>query len=193
MKTEDTPWTHNSHYYRQLLSAVHDKCELALDIGCGTGDFAAQLAAFSEHVEGLDLDAAAIRSARQRYSHINNLSFSEGNLDMCRLDNDRYNFISLIASLHHMEPRSSLLKVRNALKPGGVVVILGCYKEGSIVDYLFSLVAIPINLVYRFLIYRKRASIKQTVATQPARETYSIMRRLVAEILPDCKMQRRLL
>lgn len=37
---DDEGWTSNNHYHDSLLQHVHQNCENALEIGCGTGAFA---------------------------------------------------------------------------------------------------------------------------------------------------------
>ena len=48
-------WDHNNHYHDFLLKHVPSRCSEALEIGCGTGEFARLLAQRSERVLALDL------------------------------------------------------------------------------------------------------------------------------------------
>jgi SAM-dependent methyltransferase len=40
---EDGRWDHNRHYHGWLLRRLPAECRSALDVGCGTGDFAGLL------------------------------------------------------------------------------------------------------------------------------------------------------
>ena len=53
MSRQDRRWNHNVHYYRLVLAAVPPGCERALDVGCGEGMLARQLAGRVRHVTGM--------------------------------------------------------------------------------------------------------------------------------------------
>src|SRR5262245_35582574 len=72
---DDEGWTTNNHYHDFLLKHVPANCGNALEIGCGTGAFARQLARCCRHVTGIDLSAEMIRVARSRSSAFENLEF----------------------------------------------------------------------------------------------------------------------
>src|ERR1044071_9267067 len=72
---DDEGWTANNHYHQFLLRHVPANCEEALEIGCGTGAFAIQLAQRCGHVTAIDLSAEMIRVARERSRRIENLQF----------------------------------------------------------------------------------------------------------------------
>ena len=72
---DEEGWTTNNHYHSFLLKQVPQNCEDALEIGCGTGAFARQLANRCKRVIALDLSAEMIRVARSRTGKIENLQF----------------------------------------------------------------------------------------------------------------------
>ena len=72
---DDEGWTANNHYHEFSAKHVPPDCEKALEIGCGTGAFARQLAGRCERVVGLDLSPEMIRVARSRSGQFENLEF----------------------------------------------------------------------------------------------------------------------
>ena len=55
-------WSHNEHYHGVLLEQIPPGATRALDVGCGTGAFARELAARVEHVDGIDRSADVARA-----------------------------------------------------------------------------------------------------------------------------------
>ncbi|MFI0775482.1 class I SAM-dependent methyltransferase [Streptomyces sp. NPDC021212] len=113
----------NDHYHPLLLKQVPDGARTALEVGCGAGRFARLLARRGLEVEGVDADAGVIAAARAagggpRYRQVD--------VREARLADGHYDFISCVASLHPM-PFETVLMLRRALAPGGVLVVLGLY------------------------------------------------------------------
>ncbi|GAA3655062.1 class I SAM-dependent methyltransferase [Nonomuraea antimicrobica] len=135
---------HNDHYHRRLLRLVPPGAKTALDVGCGTGRFARRLAALGLEVDAVDpaeevIEAAApAQGVRYRHADITRMELGAG----------RYSYISCLASLHHV-PFDTVTRLRDALAPGGVLAVLGCYPETTATDYAWSLVAVPVNAVAR--------------------------------------------
>ena len=72
---DDDGWSHNSHYSAFLLRHLPAPCAESLEIGCGTGGFARQLAAHSNHVLGIDLSPQMISVAQARSTQFANITF----------------------------------------------------------------------------------------------------------------------
>src|SRR5689334_5669131 len=72
---DEEGWTANNHYHRFLLRYVPRDCEEALEVGCGTGAFARELAERCMRVVALDLSSEMIRVARARSGGFENLEF----------------------------------------------------------------------------------------------------------------------
>ena len=64
------------------------------------------------------------------------------------LPRSHYDFISCLASIHHA-PFDTVCKLRDALTPGGVPVILGCYPKKTPIGLAWSLAAVPANAAAR--------------------------------------------
>ncbi|MFF7903995.1 class I SAM-dependent methyltransferase [Streptomyces sp. NPDC007920] len=80
--------------------------------------------------------------------------FQHANVTAVELPRAPYDFISCLASIHHM-PFDTVAALRDALAPGGVLVILGCYPEKTRLDWAWSLTAVPVNAVARLTVALK--------------------------------------
>ncbi|GAB3112385.1 class I SAM-dependent methyltransferase [Streptomyces calidiresistens] len=138
-----TGFDHNDRYHRLLLRQVPVGCRTALDVGCGTGRFARRLAERGIVVDAVDRSATVIRAARARGEHPG-LRFHHRDLVAAGPPGEGYDFISCLASLHHM-PFATLGMLRDALAPRGVLAVLGCHRDASVGDWMWSLAAVPVN------------------------------------------------
>jgi hypothetical protein len=57
-----------------------------------------------------------------------------------------------VATLHHLPVRAALNRFRNLLRPGGVLVIVGLYRDTTLLDYAIGPVALPISWTIRRLL-----------------------------------------
>src|SRR5688572_33159995 len=119
---DEEGWTANNHYHNALLKHVPPDCENALEIGCGTGAFARDLARLCKRVVALDLSSEMIRIARARSAQLANLEYQLADAMTSTLPPSHFDFVCSIATLHHLTQRRLLLKMLNALKPGGVLL-----------------------------------------------------------------------
>ncbi|MET9386732.1 class I SAM-dependent methyltransferase [Streptomyces sp. NPDC002928] len=197
------PFDHNDHYHRLLLRQVPRNCGAALDVGCGTGRFARRLAHLGIEVDAIDPSEEAIAEARAlsgRTAGDRGLRFQHADVTEVKLPKEHYDFISCLASVHHMS-FDTVAAMRDALAPGGVLVILGCYPEKTRIDWAWSLAAVPVNAVARLTVAVKdklrpvcaatgRERVKAPVR-QPAMPLLQI-RREAAVLLPGCSIRRLL-
>lgn len=145
------PFCHNAVYHGLLLRQLPGGCRRALDVGCGTGAFARRLARYGVEVDAVDPSADVLARARDLSAQIwapGTIRWRRADATTLDLPADHYDFISCVASLHHM-PFSTVTALRAALAPDGVLVILGLYREASVPDYLTSLAAVPVNAAAR--------------------------------------------
>ncbi|MEV1004282.1 class I SAM-dependent methyltransferase [Nonomuraea sp. NPDC050202] len=176
---------HNDHYHPRLLRLVPEGARSALDVGCGTGRFARRLAGLGLQVDAVDPAAEAIEAAppapgvRYHHADITGMDLPEG----------RYDYISCLASIHHV-PFGTVARLRDALAPGGVLAILGCYPEVSRTDYAWSLAAVPVNAVAR-LAMAGRGTPSPAPVKRPEMSLAEI-RREAAALLPGATIRRLL-
>ncbi|QFU92892.1 bifunctional 2-polyprenyl-6-hydroxyphenol methylase/3-demethylubiquinol 3-O-methyltransferase UbiG [Amycolatopsis sp. YIM 10] len=180
------PFNHNDHYHPYLLRQVPPTARRALDVGCGTGRFARRLAARGLEVDGIDPSAEAIGVATALGGE--RITYRHADVTTCDLPPQEYDFISCLASLHHM-PFSTVTRLRDALAPGGVLAVLGCAHPSAPRDWLPWLAAVPLNLVARAVVYageRLNGGV-DPLPTAPIRDwttTMADVRRESAELLP---------
>lgn len=139
-------FNHNDHYHALVLRQVPKGAARALDVGCGTGTFARRLAGRGITVDAIDADQRMIEAASATPSP--NVTFRRADVTSAELPAGRYDFISCLASLHHV-PFDTVTRLRAALKPGGVLAVLGCYREDFPRDLPVSLLAVGVNAVAR--------------------------------------------
>jgi SAM-dependent methyltransferase len=140
-------WNHNVAYYRLVRRAVPRGAGDLLDVGCGQGRLARELAGPGRRVLGVDPDAASVERARVLGDGYPELAFATaGFLDSGWGDAPgSFDFISFVASLHHMDEEAALDKARELLRPGGrlVVIGLGC-RDTKKTDLAFSALCLPL-------------------------------------------------
>jgi SAM-dependent methyltransferase len=192
------PFDHNDHYHRLLLRHVPHGCRTALDVGCGAGRFAYRLAGLGVEVDAIDPSAEVLAQARASAGQ-GAPRFEQADVTEVALPEGRYDFISCLASIHHV-PFGTVAALRDALAPGGVLVILGCYPEKSRLDWAWSLAAVPVNAAVRLAVAgadRVRPDGKtgpRSVKAPVKRPTMPLVqvRQEAAVLLPGCSVRRLL-
>ena len=112
-------WDHNAYYHRLLLRHLPHPCNRVLDVGCGAGTFAAELAKRVEHVDALDRSPAMIEEARRVTPA--NVTCILADVRHEPLPDARYDAIVSINALHHSPLEDVLPRLAGALRPGGVL------------------------------------------------------------------------
>lgn len=197
------PFDHNDHYHRLLLRQMPRNCRTALDVGCGTGRFARRLAQRGVAVDAIDPSEEVIAAARARAwptAPDGGPRFACADVTAAELPKEHYDFISCLASIHHM-PFGTVAALRDALAPGGVLVVLGCYPEQTRLDWAWSLSAVPVNAAARLAVavrdrLRPAPAATGGVRTQaPVRQPAVPLRQIRQEaalLLPGCGIRRLL-
>ena len=115
-------WDHNAYYHRLLLRQLPPRCRRVLDVGCGAGGFAAQLARRCEQVDALDRSAEMIEEAKRRTP--SNVTCVLVDVLAGPLPGKGYDAIFSISALHHMPLQEALPVLAAALRPGGVLAAI---------------------------------------------------------------------
>jgi SAM-dependent methyltransferase len=111
-------WDHNAYYQRLLLRQLPQHCDLVLDVGCGAGLFASELAKRSRRVDAVDRSPEMIEQAKRRVPANVNCVLADV---LHELPGRDYDAIVSVTALHHMPLREALGVLAAALRPGGVL------------------------------------------------------------------------
>jgi 2-polyprenyl-3-methyl-5-hydroxy-6-metoxy-1,4-benzoquinol methylase len=195
---ETSGWDHNHHYHKYLLQFVPENCDQAIDIGCGKGDFVRALAGKAKKIRGIDLSEEMIKKAKEQSSTNQHLEYTVGDILDYDLGINQYNYIVSIATLHHLPLKEILLKLKPALKPKGVLVVLDLYKKESLIDYLLPFIAFPIERSLLLLTTgrirrpKKDLQIWDEHSKHDEYMTIREIKKLCNEIIPKAKVRRHL-
>jgi 2-polyprenyl-3-methyl-5-hydroxy-6-metoxy-1,4-benzoquinol methylase len=170
-----------------LLRQMPTSCDSALDVGCGDGALSRQLVERCSMVIAIDANGPILQAARDRttspsieYVHDDFLAHQFGDA--------RFDFVSMVASIHHMSFGAALEKASSMLRPGGVLAVLGVFRERK-ADLPCSAVAAPINA---YLASRRGWS-DPGALIQPPNVTLPEIRTAATGLLPNSRIRRLLL
>ncbi|MFI6059195.1 class I SAM-dependent methyltransferase [Streptomyces sp. NPDC051286] len=94
-----------------------------LDIGCGTGRYAAHVArACGAQVDAIDSSATQLRRALGQYGNTHGLSFVHGDAVEYARAGAPYDVVYSVHALGYIDPDRSLPAIRDALRTGGRLV-----------------------------------------------------------------------
>jgi ubiquinone/menaquinone biosynthesis C-methylase UbiE len=131
-----------------------------LDVGCGGGQLAIELAMLRDDlaITGLDLSAGQIKRARKRASlSVVSVDFVEGDAMNLPFEDAGFDIVFSISSIKHWpDMKAGLAQCIRVLKPGGVLMIAEVDKECP------RAVALKLieKLKYPFFIFIKKRALK---------------------------------
>lgn len=185
----DQRWNHSIHYHRLILGAVPPGCQRVLDVGCGEGALARQLALLVPHVVGIDQDAASIDLAR-RQDPDRKIGFIRGDFLTHPFAPASFGMITSVAALHHMEARGAFDQMSQLLAPGGTLAIVGLARSQLPADLPWEAAAVITHRGHKLT----RTYWEQPSPTVwPPPHTYAEMRALAQHALPGVRYRRHLL
>lgn len=117
------PWDHNAYYHRWLLSSVPRSAAQVLEVGCGAGQLAAQLAMRAEHVDAIDRDAGMVTAARAAVP--TNVSCKQADVMDTPLATNSYDAVLSMSTLHHLPLVPVLTRLAATVRPGGMLAAVG--------------------------------------------------------------------
>ena len=104
-----------------------------------------------------------------------------------------------IATLHHVPLTETLLKLKEALRPGGVLLVLDLFEPVGITDLIANFVAVPVSMMLRLKHYgrlRRRREERDAWAAHEHHDSYPTMQevhQLCEQLLPGAKIKKHLL
>lgn len=188
------PWSHNDAYRPWVLRQVPRGAARVLDVGCGTGGLVRALAARGAAAHGVDVDAPTIATARACSTAHPGATFAVADALRLTAEPPGYDAVTAVAVLHHLPTDQALTAWRRLVRPGGVLVVVGCYREATLPDRAVSALAVPVNLVVGLLLARRAEAARLAMAA-PVREpgtTLADVRRVASRVLPGARVRRRL-
>ncbi|MDB9527657.1 class I SAM-dependent methyltransferase [Oscillatoria sp. CS-180] len=182
-------WNHNSHFHNYLLCQLPDKINHALDVGCGLGAFTLKLSGRSEFVDALDVDAETLKEASRQHD-ASNISYQYTDFLKANLPQNFYDAIVSIAALHHMDLEAALCKMKALLQPSGKLLILGLYREVTVMDYMYSFISVPLNFVYLIWHCGSTATPQKIAPTRSAQLSLEQIKAVSNRVIPGFRLQR---
>jgi len=179
-------WNHNFHYHDLLLEAMPTPCRAALDVGCGDGTFVAKLAPRAGRVTGIDRvlpidDGARAAAPAAEWIAAEFLAHDFGNR--------KFDFVTCVATLHHMAFAPAVGRMAALLDPGGVLAIVGLANSATARDVAFDAMGLANSRLERTHRRFYRADVAQT----DCRMTYGEVEREAAALLPGAVYRRLVL
>jgi SAM-dependent methyltransferase len=164
-------------------------CERALDVGCGEGILARKLRRHVPHVFAIDIDETSIALARQQ-DPAAEIDYLLGDFLTFPFRRDSFDFIVSVAALHHMDAAAALQRMRELLRPGGTLAVLGLPRSRYPLDLPRDAVATIGTRAHR-LVKRHWESPAPTLWPPP--HTLREIGALAEPLLPGARMRRHLL
>ncbi|NKY52917.1 class I SAM-dependent methyltransferase [Nocardia vermiculata] len=115
-------WDHNAYYHRLLLRQLPSHCERVLEVGCGAGALATELAVRADRVDAFDRAPEMIAAARQVVPA--NVTCTDADILEYELPAAAYDAVVSLTVLHHMPLDEVLPRLERALRPGGVLAVI---------------------------------------------------------------------
>ncbi len=135
-------WNHNTAYHRWILKCIGNNNRRILDVGCGEGLLMNRLLPRASLVIGIDPDPGAIKRAGLRLTDKANALFET--TDFLSYKAGSFDAIVFVASLHHMNAEQAFRKSRELLAPNGVLLVVGCARPKTVLDWVVEIGRTPL-------------------------------------------------
>jgi SAM-dependent methyltransferase len=179
-------WNHNLHYHPPVLAAIPPGCARALDVGCGEGTLTRELRARIPCVTGIDRHAPSLERAR---SEGGDVEYVLGDVLAHPFETASFDFVASVAALHHMDTATGLERMRDLLRPGGVLVVVGIARSRYPRDLPRDVAAVVASRVQRL---RRSHWEHGAPVVWPPPDDYARVRALAGERLPGVRYRRHL-
>jgi SAM-dependent methyltransferase len=175
---------------------------LALDVGCGAGRFTRVLAGRAGYVFGLDISPSTVATAERLTAEdgVANVEYAVGDVRDLDLGRDVFDCIVSIACLHHLDLEAVYRQLAQALRPGGVLLVLDLVRTTLPRETPYEMLAAPLSRVLRlahtgrFCEARERREAWRRHGDDDVQQlAIDGVRRVARRALPGADVRRRLL
>jgi ubiquinone/menaquinone biosynthesis C-methylase UbiE len=179
-------WNRNIHYHGLVVNMMPSPCSAALDVGCGAGMLVRVLAGRAESVTGID---ASNEMAEMAQRGDPDATIAHGDFLTYDFGSQRFDFITCVAALHHMDLQMALERMKSLLHPNGVIAIIGLAKTGTMFDFGLDCVGFIASRIVRL---HRPVAYSGAPIKEPER-TYGDVKRTASAVLPGAVFRRLLL
>lgn len=183
-------WNTNVARHPGILRAVPPGCREALDVGCGDGLLARKLTTRAKRVTGIDSSLRMIAQARAQSTGHPDLDFIEADFRTADLPREGYDFISSVATVHHVDFEQALLRLRALLRPGGTLVVVSLARSVTPAERAFTIAVTPIVWLVKKI---RRAHGPDGMPGADPALSYGQVRATAAQLLPGARYRRHVL
>jgi SAM-dependent methyltransferase len=127
-------WNLNIHYHGVILDAVPAGAVTALDVGSGNGLLSFDLAGRGLEVTGVDPDVASVERAMADPARSARTSFITADVFTHPFPPASFDLVASSAMLHHVDAERGLRRMRELVRPGGVLAIVGFAMPSGLLD-----------------------------------------------------------
>ena len=179
-------WNANTNYHPLILASLPPNATRVLDVGCGDGILAAELAdAGIPDVVGLDVDQPVLDRARARHEG-KAIEWVHGDVLDVALEPESFDAVVSVAALHHMDAAGALARFARLIKPGGTIAIVGLAANAW-----SDLPLAAIGMTLRQVLGLVHGQWSHTAPTcWPPPLTYGEMKVVSARVLPGVRYRR---
>ena len=186
----DAYWTHNTAYHKWILKHISNS-DHVLDVGCGDGLLVQKIAKICNRVTGIEPHLPSALKARERLKNVENANIESVPFEKYSVGANTYDVIIFVASLHHMDLESCLIKAKELLAAEGRLLVVGLSKPEGFVDFSIEcLRAVPAKL--GSLIHGEKNGGKIGVPVQPPNLSLREICNITDIYLPNAKVHRGL-
>ncbi|MFF0497991.1 class I SAM-dependent methyltransferase [Nocardia aobensis] len=192
-------WDHNAFYHRTLLRQLPQHCERILEVGCGAGTLAAELARRADRVDAVDRSAEMIEAARRVVP--DNVACAQADILEHPLPEAAYDAVVSLTTLHHMPLEQVLPRLAHTLRPGGVLAVIALPRADPLRELPAEVTAVLAQRVFGLAFATLRATgggawyahepthAAMPVVLDPPLTTREVARR-ARDILPGARVRR---
>ncbi|MFF5471272.1 class I SAM-dependent methyltransferase [Streptomyces achromogenes] len=141
-------------------------------------------------VTGIDRSPRMISRARELAADDPRLIFVEGDFLTTGLPDEGYDFVCSVSTVHHMDFEAALMRMRELLRPGGTLVVVGLAREETLAEWAATIAAAPVVRITKAL---RRAREPKGMPVAVPRMGYGQVRATARRLLPGVRYRRHVL